>query len=137
MAKSSLDVFNTEAIKLAALGVTVLVASGDNGVVNFGCRCDPRKAVDAGNCACQADSSSSRSYWSGPAWTGTGYFPSFPATSPYVTAVGATMGIGSVLPGLGEGEAACQVCVPVCCCTVPLHMQLLKLLMDVMIVGSW
>jgi len=36
-------------------------------------------------------------------WTGRGYFPSFPATSPYVTAVGATMG-----PESGTEEIACQ-----------------------------
>ena len=36
-------------------------------------------------------------------WTGTGYFPSFPATSPWVTAVGATMG-----PNTGGPEVACQ-----------------------------
>ena len=36
-------------------------------------------------------------------WSGKGYFPSFPATCPYVTAVGATMG-----PELGQTEIACQ-----------------------------
>ena len=36
-------------------------------------------------------------------WTGKGYFPTFPATSPYVTAVGATMG-----PESGGAEVACQ-----------------------------
>ena len=30
-------------------------------------------------------------------WSGMGYFPSFPATSPYVTAVGATMGTSHVV----------------------------------------
>ena len=39
----------------------------------------------------------------GTAWSGRGYFPSFPATSPYVTAVGATMG-----PESGNPEVACQ-----------------------------
>jgi tripeptidyl-peptidase-1 len=36
-------------------------------------------------------------------WTGQGYFPTFPATSPYVTAVGATQG-----PEAGDTEIACQ-----------------------------
>jgi tripeptidyl-peptidase-1 len=36
-------------------------------------------------------------------WTGQGYFPTFPATSPYVTAVGATQG-----PEAGHTEIACQ-----------------------------
>ena len=36
-------------------------------------------------------------------WSGYGYFPSFPATSPYVTAVGATQG-----PEEGNPEIACQ-----------------------------
>jgi tripeptidyl-peptidase-1 len=39
----------------------------------------------------------------GPSWTGRGYYPSFPATSPYVTAVGATQG-----PESGNPEIACQ-----------------------------
>jgi len=39
----------------------------------------------------------------GISWSGKGYFPSFPATSPYVTAVGATMG-----PETGNSEIACQ-----------------------------
>ena len=38
-----------------------------------------------------------------PQVPGKGYFPSFPATSPYVTAVGATMG-----PESGDPEIACQ-----------------------------
>jgi tripeptidyl-peptidase-1 len=36
-------------------------------------------------------------------WTGRGYFPSFPATSPYVTTLGATQG-----PESGNAEVACQ-----------------------------
>ena len=42
---------------------------------------------------------------------GTGYFPTFPASNPYVTAVGATMGAegGSVVPRLGQRDQACQV----------------------------
>lgn len=67
--------FNTEMQKLGVRGVTVMVASGDDGVGNFGA------ANDATQC---------------------GYFPSFPATSPYVTAVGATQG-----PESGKPEIAC------------------------------
>jgi len=70
------DNFDTEMIKLALLGVTVLVASGDDGVANF-----------------QARSSQSAC----------GYNPSYPASSPYVTAVGATQGIES-----GGPEIACS-----------------------------
>ena len=36
-------------------------------------------------------------------WSGKGYFPSWPATSLYVTAIGATMG-----PDVGQVEIACQ-----------------------------
>jgi len=39
----------------------------------------------------------------GHAWSGKGYFPSFPATSPYVTAVGGTQG-----PDTGDKEIAAQ-----------------------------
>lgn len=57
------NAFNTEAQKLGLQGVTILVSSGDDGVANFQARSDAS--------AC-------------------GYNPSFPASSPYVTAVGAT-----------------------------------------------
>jgi len=67
--------FNTEACKLGLRGVTIVIASGDDGVANFPARSDPS--------AC-------------------GFVPSFPATSPYVLAVGATMG-----PELGSDEIAC------------------------------
>ena len=48
----------------------------------------------------RAGSSNRRNYWTqaggggqgtSQAWSGRGYFPNFPASSPYVTAVGATM----------------------------------------------
>ena len=64
--------FNVEALKLAVRGVTIVVASGDNGVAGINCECLK-------------------------------YYPSFPATSPYVTAVGATMG-----PEQQQQEVACQ-----------------------------
>ena len=55
------DAFNTQAIKLGVMGVTIVVASGDNGAVSA-------RGLD-------------RCY----------YAPTFPASSPYVTAVGATL----------------------------------------------
>jgi tripeptidyl-peptidase-1 len=67
--------FNTEAQKLGVQGVSILVSSGDDGVANFQARDDPKKC---------------------------GYNPSFPASSPYVTAVGATMG-----PESGTAEISC------------------------------
>lgn len=42
--------------------------------------------------------------WNGTSWSGTGYFPAFPASCPYVTAVGGTMN----LPAHGV-EIAMQV----------------------------
>ena len=58
------------------MGVTVLAASGSDGVSgsNVGC----------------------------------GYFPSFPATNPYVTAVGGTMGAGGNFPASMAQEVANQ-----------------------------
>lgn len=67
--------FNTEAMKLGLQGVSILVSSGDDGVANFQARSNPKKC---------------------------GYNPSFPASSPYVTAVGATQG-----PESGKPEVAC------------------------------
>jgi len=72
---SILDNFDTELIKLGLMGITVVVATGDDGVANF-----------------QARSSKSSC----------GYNPSYPASSPYVTAVGATQGIET-----GTEEIAC------------------------------
>eukprot|EP01040_Poterioochromonas_malhamensis_P002533 gene2533-2694_t len=72
--------FNTEAKKLGAQGVSILVSSGDDGVANFQARSNSKKC---------------------------GYTPSFPASSPYVTAVGATQGPESgVMHELGSGFAA-------------------------------
>lgn len=90
---STLSQFNTEAIKLAGMGVTILVSSGDNG-------------ISFSDCRCTTSSSSSTLSWAGTlpnSWTGKGYFPSFPATCPYVTAVGGTMGLNT-----GGAEIACQ-----------------------------
>lgn len=60
-----IQTFEKEAIKLAMIGTTLLASSGDDGV--------------AGSAAVCKSSSC-------------GYYPMFPASSPYVTAVGATEG---------------------------------------------
>lgn len=75
MPSSLANAFNIEAQKLGAMGVSILVSSGDDGVANFQARYNKRKC---------------------------GYNPSFPATSPYVTAIGATQG-----PESGTTEIAC------------------------------
>jgi len=77
MDASILNTFNTEAMKLGVQGVSIFVSSGDDGV--------------AGNTARGDDSNC-------------GYSPSFPATSPYITAVGATQGG----PVDGSEEVACS-----------------------------
>ena len=61
---SELNAFSTQAIKLGAMGVTILVASGDDGA-------NSRSVRTSGVLAC-------------------GYTAEYPASSPYVTAVGAT-----------------------------------------------
>jgi len=70
---------NIELIKLCAMGITVVVASGDDGAPGSKYR---NKYGNHLYCA---------------------YDPSFPASSPYVTSVGATMGVES-----GTPEVACQ-----------------------------
>ena len=97
MATSSLNAFNTQAMKLAAMGVTIFAASGDDGVAGF-------------NYACNSNSGSAATggRWTGAAWTGQGYFPMFPASNPYVTAVGATMGARGYPPASQAAEVACQ-----------------------------
>jgi len=72
------DAFNVEAMKLGAQGVTIFVSSGDDGASSSAVR-------TLGTSMC-------------------GYKPSWPATSPYVTAVGATQ--GGV--GVGGPEVACS-----------------------------
>ena len=62
--QSERDAFNIQAIKLGAMGVTIVAASGDDGAVTMKARGDYSKCK---------------------------YMPIFPASSPYVTAVGATM----------------------------------------------
>lgn len=68
--------FNVEACKLGLKGVTITVSSGDDGVANFEARNDPSQC---------------------------GFNPSFPATVPYITAIGATQG-----PEVGQKEIACS-----------------------------
>lgn len=93
---SVLNAFNTEAMKLGGIGVTVTISSGDNGVAN-------------GGCGCTTNSGSSQSHWTGAgSWTGQGYFPSFPASNPWVTGIGATMGLGGYPPAPGSPSITCQ-----------------------------
>lgn len=87
--------FNIEAMKLGLIGVTILAATGDDGVAS--------RTQSTSQCKCTTDSSSNKFAWSGSSWSGQGYFPNFPCSSPYVTAVGATMG-----PNRGEEESTCQ-----------------------------
>jgi len=69
--------FDAEAQKLGARGLSIIISSGDDGVANFLARNDPSSC---------------------------GFSPSFPATSPSVTALGATQG-----PEYGGGpEIVCS-----------------------------
>jgi tripeptidyl-peptidase-1 len=68
--------FSDEAMKLGVRGVSIFVSSGDDGVANYIARDNPS--------AC-------------------GFNPSFPASVPYVTAVGATQG-----PEYGTTEIMCS-----------------------------
>jgi tripeptidyl-peptidase-1 len=74
--KNDMKRFNTEACKLGLRGLTICVASGDDGVANFEARNNPSEC---------------------------GFTPSYPATSPYLTAVGATQG-----PESDAKEIACS-----------------------------
>ena len=82
----TLYLFNNEAMKLSAIGITIVAASGDEGVAGF-----------ANGCTDDSSSSSvlnlDPTIWGGAGtWTGQGYFPQYPASSPYVLAVGGTSG---------------------------------------------
>lgn len=106
MSPSVLEAFNTEAQKLGLMGVTILVSSGDNGATGYGCKqgCDISLPISSTNCVCELSTDSSSSYWSGEnRWSGTGYVPKFPASSPYVTVVGGTAG-----PEIDDVEVAAQ-----------------------------
>uniref|UniRef100_A0A7S1VBJ7 Peptidase S53 domain-containing protein n=1 Tax=Sexangularia sp. CB-2014 TaxID=1486929 RepID=A0A7S1VBJ7_9EUKA len=76
--KNDMTRFNTEVCKITARGITVLVSSGDDGAAGSDARQDPSTACASTD-------------------------PSYPATSPYVTAVGATQG-----PESGSTEVVCQ-----------------------------
>eukprot|EP01006_Ploeotia_vitrea_P024018 TRINITY_DN5672_c0_g1_i1.p1 TRINITY_DN5672_c0_g1~~TRINITY_DN5672_c0_g1_i1.p1 ORF type:complete len:595 (-),score=320.97 TRINITY_DN5672_c0_g1_i1:213-1997(-) len=65
VSQSLADRFDAEIVKLGLQGVSVFVASGDDGVAGSGARSNPSKC---------------------------GFNPSWPATAPHVTAVGATQG---------------------------------------------
>jgi tripeptidyl-peptidase I len=64
LSASEMSAFNTQAIKLSAMGVTLVAASGDDGAIS-------RRVRTSGQSAC-------------------GYSSLFPASCPYVTAVGGT-----------------------------------------------
>jgi tripeptidyl-peptidase-1 len=74
--QSYAESFNQAAIRLGLMGVTLVASSGDDGAVSTSARSNPLRC---------------------------GYAPSFPASSPYVVAVGGTMG-----PESGNPEVACQ-----------------------------
>jgi tripeptidyl-peptidase-1 len=76
MSETQANSFNVEAMKLGLQGVSIFVSSGDDGAPGNQARYLSRKCS---------------------------YSPSFPATSPYVTAVGATQG-----PESDSDEIACQ-----------------------------
>ena len=75
---SVMEATNAEAMKLGLLGGSIFVSSGDDGVTNYA-------TTSKLGCA---------------------YNPSYPATCPYVTAVGATYASSWAAPG--EGEIVCQ-----------------------------
>jgi len=75
---SQMNAFDTEVSKLGLRGISVLVASGDDGVAGYNARSDPS--------AC-------------------GFAPSYPATAPHVTAVGATQGPEASQPEIGCSSA--------------------------------
>ena len=87
--------FEQEAIKLGLLGSTLLAATGDDGVTESR-GCNFSLPFNNFNCACNFSSSETNTSNSqtGNTWTGFGYFPNFPATCPYVTAVGGTFKTG-------------------------------------------
>jgi subtilase family serine protease len=96
--------FDVQSLKLNALGVTTCVSSGDDGVMGA--------IIQSGStieCSCNAPSGysdlSESDKWNttNGDWNGFGYFPSFPATSPWVVAVGGTQG-----PENNNPEIACS-----------------------------
>jgi tripeptidyl-peptidase-1 len=76
---SEFEQWNILTMKLGLFGTTVMVSAGDDGAMSTNAR-----ATNMGTYGC-------------------GYMPSYPASGPYVIAVGATMG-----PGYGSEEKVCQ-----------------------------
>eukprot|EP00981_Chlorochromonas_danica_P001748 scaffold381_cov168-Ochromonas_danica.AAC.1 len=73
VSSSIMDQWQTEALKLTAQGVSIIVSSGDSGAPGY---------LSTRGCLCNYDSSSASSQWAQQSsWTGYGYFPAFPATS--------------------------------------------------------
>ena len=65
------DAFNNLALKLGLMGITIFVASGDNGVAGNLCKCN----LNSGS------SGYGGVFWKGNnKWSGIGYIPIFPAT---------------------------------------------------------
>jgi subtilase family serine protease len=94
LSSATYSTFDTEALKTTAMGISIFVSSGDNG-------------VSGNSCGCNTDSSSSKTTWAGSGtWTGTGYIPDYPASSQYVVVVGATQGPQQ---SSTQPEIACQV----------------------------
>ena len=101
------------------MGVTIIAAAGSSGAANDASYCDATSGpTEVRMYRCNyVHGRRNILFWSPFLVTrilfvtfllfsqapGKGYFPSFPATSPYVTAVGATMG-----PESGMSEIACQ-----------------------------
>ena len=108
-----LDSFNTEIMKLSLQGVTVVAASGDDGVANFVARGDTSKCSYGNFSMCNIY----RVYNVIVILDYTFYLqlhirtwiryvdPIFPASNPYVLAVGGTQGVES---GLSEVAAECS-----------------------------
>lgn len=90
------------------MGVTILVSTGDDGVAGPYSRAQYCNPITPG-CACYFNSSSatyssSKGAQTKNSWSGVGYFPWFPASCPYVTAVGAT----KLTSGTSGSEIACS-----------------------------
>ena len=105
MDASLMSHWNTQAAKLSLMGTTIVASSGDNGAANV----YSASSTSQPTCQCSVNSGSKASLWTGPGWSGKGYFPSFPATSPYVVAVGGTQPPRASLPmNTAFTEVACQ-----------------------------
>jgi tripeptidyl-peptidase-1 len=88
-------------MKLGLAGVTLVVASGDDGVANFKCGEEP---LDS--CNEEAGTDQWALSWDGKPFSGKGYFPSFPASSPYVTAVGGSQMRSQQAAGASDAQTA-------------------------------